>query len=170
MVMNDEYRRLAEEACRNGSDVIFDNYSFAHAEVLSTLMFRAAKSTARIVTGRFDFDEGSDASRDFAEMVRRLSQEPEKNLVHVIIRDCPEWIRDLRAASCGVLQLREPVPTDNYFKAHKFIIDSRMLRIEEPHDAGQRDVHARVSFNRPIAARLLETEFEAKWRTLSPTP
>lgn len=172
--IDDKYKAMVLDILASNSGEIIENYSMDHANFLAEKMFERAGESMCMLTGEFFRNDAHGVHRAFSDMVARLeactqARQPAVRVVATRIGAVPAWIEEIRRRHPGALKIvraRERDP-ENPKIHHFFVSDGKMFRYEEPHKAGTENVHARVGFNNPESAQLLQEQFDRVWDRFS---
>lgn len=151
----------------------FSNDSYLDALVLTDVMFHRSTSSVRLLTGAGVDGFLGTLKTTFTETLERLKQS--QGIVKIIVlgKELPAWLDELVKRYTGTLQICRAMPTTKI--RHFIVCDSKMSRLEEVHDeiSDETDattIKARVSFNEPGRAQVLENYFDMLWNTVEKFP
>jgi hypothetical protein len=148
----------------------FENDSYLDALTLTDVMFHRTNKSVRLLTG-----PGADGflgvlKATFVEMLERLKNSGGFVRILLLSNEVPGWLKGLTQQYDKTLTIRcalaaEPVE-------HFIVCDTKMARQEEVHGAISKEskataIKARVSFNKPGQAEVLESYFDSMWKKVA---
>jgi hypothetical protein len=146
----------------------FSNDSYLDALTLTEIMFNRSNSSICMLTGAKGDGFLETLKKPFCEALDRIKEN--KGFVHIVaISPINTCLNELQRRYSGVLKVI-PARVTGQIK-HYMVCDSKMARMEEIH--GNLDettnadaIHARVCFNDPVQAKILESDFNSLWKRL----
>lgn len=148
----------------------FSNDSYLDALVLTDVMFHRCNSSVRLLTGGGGSSFLSTLKSTFVGAISRLAQS--KGIARILLLDSPvpDWLAELAKAYPKTLTIRRAASPEPI--RHFIVCDSNMSRHEEIHapitdTTPATAIKARVSFNEPGRAKVLENYFDSMWETVA---
>jgi hypothetical protein len=151
----------------------FENDSYLDALVLTEVMFNRANRSIQLFTGPGCEKFLQTLQQSFVNMLERFKNSEAGGTARIIMvaDKKPDFLVNLESRYRGTLEvvLARAAETIGHF----FVCDAKMARVEKPHallteKTPINAVQAQVSFNNPIAGKMLETRFEAYWNVVKP--
>ncbi len=151
----------------------FENDSYFDALMFSEMMFDRSNQSISLFTG-----SGCEAflqtlHRSFYSALDRLKNSGGSVRMITTAEHVSEFLMGLQKRYPETLSVAPA--RANEVIGHFFICDSRMARVEQPHgpltpETPVDAIKAKVFFNHPAVAQMLEIRFNAFWRAVQPVP
>ncbi|PYJ83512.1 MAG: hypothetical protein DME22_15585 [Verrucomicrobia bacterium] len=168
-------REVINWMIQNNVRTEFENDSYLDALVLTEIMFDRSNHSIRMFTGPSCEKFLQTLEKTFVDALQRLKANNGKVQILVLADHKPEFLSKLESTfpqtlEIGLGKMREGVKDQI---GHFFVCDCKMARIEQPHDPLNDDtpvnaIRAKVYFNAPGPAQLLEARFDAFWNVVHP--
>lgn len=167
--INIDLRLLLEDLQKTGFEGEIRNHDYLDALFLTELMFGSTKRTTRILSGTSADGFIEVLKESFEEALKRIRANRGFARIILLSEKFPSLLRQLTDKYKDVLQVTLAKAPENV--SHFIACDSRMLRMEDPHEELTPNtppdaVSARVYFNNKTETKLTEDRFDNIWSYL----
>lgn len=164
-----DFRDLLCSAIDSKAKLAFDNHSYFDALFLTDIMFSRSQQQIRLLTGPKGDGFLSTLQKPFEAALERIRNSRGSVKIILLSTEVSPLLLDLQKRFPNVLEvfLAQASQKLNHF----IVCDSTMARLEEPHgdltpDTLATEIKAKVFFNSPEQATMLEGLFDAMWQRL----
>lgn len=166
-------RKVINQLINDNVRTQFDNDSYVDALVLTDVMFDRSQNSVRWLAGSGLAQFLITLESSFVELLTRLRNSTGRVKILILDSQLPEWLESLQNEYKGTLSIRHAHAKSEI--PHFIVCDGKMAREEQPHpiideNSMAEAIKAKVSFNDPGKAKVLENYFESLWQAVESYP